>query len=176
VGLTETKIRGAKPREGKKEYALSDGDGLLLVVKDTGSKRWVLRYRLEGKEKRAGLGKYPTVGLADARELKNRFKRELAMGGNPQERKRAEKDAAAKEKAIKEMTFARVAEDWYKQQSGVWSSSHCTDVRHKLDAYILPKLGASPVREITTQEVLSLLLNIEERTAETAKKCKWNIG
>ncbi|MDR1649710.1 MAG: Arm DNA-binding domain-containing protein, partial [Synergistaceae bacterium] len=78
MALTETKIRSAKPREGKKEDVLSDGDGLLLVVKDTGSKRWVLRYRIDGKEKRAGLGKYPIVGLADARELKNRFKRELA--------------------------------------------------------------------------------------------------
>lgn len=176
MALTEAAIRAAKPQAGKVEYSLSDGDGLLFMVRETGAKRWVLRYWMNGKEKRAGLGSYPEVGLADARNLKVDFKRELAMGGNPSERKRKEKEATAKEEACKLMTFAKVAEEWYGQQVTAWSSSHCTDVRHKLDAYILPTLGTRPLREITTQEVLTLLLNVESRTPETAKKCKWNIG
>ena len=171
--LTDTAIRAAKPKE--KEYTLSDGGGLLLAVRGS-SKRWVLRYHWNGKEKRAGLGSYPEVGLADAREKAFQFRRELGRGCNPQERKRAEREAVAKEEAIKSMTFERVAEDWFTQQFGAWSDSHCTDVRHKLNAYILPAIGARPVSEINTQEVLSLLLDIEKRTPETAKKCKWNIG
>jgi len=91
MALSEAAVRHAKSKEGRRETQYSDGDGLLLVVRDTGSKRWVLRYWKDGGEKRAGLGKYPTIGLADARELKHQFKRELALGGNPQERKRAEK-------------------------------------------------------------------------------------
>ncbi|MDR1733106.1 MAG: tyrosine-type recombinase/integrase [Synergistaceae bacterium] len=172
--LTETAIRSAKARE--KDYSLSDGDGLLLLIKSTGAKSWILRYWTGGKEKRAGLGKYPVIGLADARDLKNAFKRELALGGNPQERKRAEKEAAARAEVIKSTTFAKVAEEWYAQQKGSWSASHCTDVSHKLRAYLLPKLGDRPLREITTQEVLNLLLNIELRTPETAYKSKIIIG
>ena len=59
--LTEIAIRNAKPRE--KNYTLSDGDGLLLLIKGTGAKSWVLRYWLDGKEKRAGLGKYPRLAF-----------------------------------------------------------------------------------------------------------------
>ena len=45
--LTDIAARTAKPRE--KEYKLTDGHGLYLLVKPTGSKRWYLKYRFEGK-------------------------------------------------------------------------------------------------------------------------------
>ena len=174
MALTEAAVRNAKPREGK-GYSLSDGDGLLFVIKEGGAKSWVLRYWINGKEKRTGLGRYPVVGIGDARELKMRFKRELAMGGNPLERKRIEREEAAKAEAAKAMTFARVAEDWYKQQVDVRSSSHCEGLQHKLKI-LLPKLGDRPIREITTQEVLSLISEIEARTPESAYKAKLVVG
>jgi integrase len=146
------------------------------MVKETGAKSWILRYWLDGKEKRAGLGKYPTVGLLDARELNSSFKREIALGGNPQERKRAEREKAAKAQAEKSATFEKLAEEWYSQQESTWSKSHCTDVRHKLRACLYPKLAERPIREITTQEVLNILLDVESRTAETAYKSKIIVG
>ncbi|MDR1136940.1 MAG: tyrosine-type recombinase/integrase, partial [Synergistaceae bacterium] len=173
--LSEAAVRNAKPKTGRRETQYSDGDGLMLVVKDTGSKRWVLRYWVDSKEKRAGLGKYPVIGLAQARDLKIQFKRELAMGGNPQERKQAEKEAAAKAQAIKAMTFARIAEDWYKQLLDVRSAAHCKGVRHKLKI-LLPKLGSRPISEITSQEVLGILMEIEARTPESAYKAKLVVG
>ena len=172
--LTEIAIRNAKPRE--KSYSLSDGDGLILLIKETGAKSWILRYWLDGKEKRAGLGKYPTIGLSIARELKNSFKRELALGRNPQEQKRARREEAAKAKAVQFATFSKLAEEWYSQQESAWSKSHCTDVRHKLRACLYPKLAERPIKEITTQEVLNLLLDVESRTPETAYKSKIIIG
>ena len=175
MALTDTAVRNAKTKNGKRETQYSDGDGLILIVKDTGAKRWVLRYWVDGEEKRAGLGKYPVIGLAQARELKLQFKRELAMGGNPQARKRAEKEEAEKAKAIKAMTFTRVAEDWFKQQTEVRSASHCKGVRHKLKI-LLPKLGSRPISEITAKEVLSILTEIEARTPESAYKAKLVVG
>ena len=174
MALSEAAVRNAKPREGK-GYSLSDGDGLLLTIKDSGAKSWVLRYWIDGKEKRTGLGSYPVVGLGDARELKMRFKRELAMGDNPLERKRTEREEAAKVEAAKAMTFARVAEDWYKQQIGVLSPSHCKGIQHKFKI-LLPKLGERPIKEITTQEILALISEIEARTPESAYKAKLVIG
>jgi integrase len=174
MALTELAIRNAKPRE--KPYSLSDGDGLLLLVKESGSKSWVLRYWVNGKEKRAGLGKYPVIGLADARELKNAFKRELAHGGNPQERKKAEREEAAKAEAIKATTFAKIADEWYSQKEGAWSSSTRRQVRRMLNAYLFPVLGKRPIREITTQELLNLLLEIEKETPETAHQSKGVAG
>ena len=175
MALTEAAVRNSKASE-EGVYSLSDGDGLLLSVKKSGAKSWVLRYWINGKEKRTGLGPYPAIGLADARRLKNAFKNELAMGTNPQERKRAEREEAARVEAIKSMTFGKVAEEWYRQQSGTWSNSHCTDVQHKLRVYLLPQLAERPIREITTQEVLNLLLVVESRTPESAYKSKLIVG
>ena len=88
------------------------------LVKKSGAKSWVLRYWLDGKEKRTGLGAVPAHWACRCEEAENAFKHELAMGVNPQEKKRAEREEAARVEAIKAMTFARVAEEWYQQQAG----------------------------------------------------------
>jgi integrase len=174
MALTELAVRNAKPRE--KSYSLSDGDGLLLLVKGSGAKSWVLRYWVNGKEKRAGLGKYPIIGLADARELKNAFKHELARGDNPQERKKAEREEAAKAEAIKVTTFAKTANEWYARKEPGWSLSSRVGARRILDNHLLPMLGKRPIREITTQELLNLLLDIEKETPCTAYQSKGIAG
>jgi integrase len=170
MALTELAVRNAKQKE--KSYSLSDEDGLLLLVKESGAKSWVLRYWVNGKEKRAGLGKYPVIGLADARELKNAFKRELAHGGNPQERKKAEREEATRADAIKSATFAKIAGEWYALKEPDWSPSSRRGARQMLKIHLLPTLGKRPIREITTQELLNLLLDIEKETPYTAYQSK----
>jgi hypothetical protein len=54
--LTETQIRKAKP--GEKAKRLWDERGMYLEVTPTGSKLWRFKYRIDGREKRIGLGKY----------------------------------------------------------------------------------------------------------------------
>jgi integrase len=174
MALTELEIKNAKPRE--KSYSVSDGDGLLLLVKESGTKSWVLRYWVNGKEKRAGLGKYPAVGLADARELKNAFKRELALGGNPMERKKAERYEAARIEALKAATFAKIAGEWFGQREKEWSESNRVGVRRMLNAWLLPKLGERPIRQITTRELLDLLLDMEKTVPSTARRTRGVAG
>jgi integrase len=174
MALTELSIRSAKPKD--KGYSLSDGDGLLLLVKENGAKTWVLRYWVNGKERRSGLGKYPIIGLADARELKNSFKREIAHGGNPLERKKAEREEAAKTEALKMETFGKFAKEWYAQKEPDWSLSCRRSMRRMLDAYLLPSLGKRPIRDISAQELLNLLLDIEKYSPETARQSKGAAG
>lgn len=168
--LTELAIRNAKPRE--KVYSISDGDGLILNIKANGSKSWVLRYWVAGKEKRAGLGKYPIIGLADARELRNAFKRELAHGGNPQERKRAEREEAARLNAVNAATFGKLAEEWYSSKEKAWAAGSCKNARRLLNLYLLPEFANRPIREITAQEILKPLLVIEKDIPSTAHQAK----
>ena len=65
--LTDAQIRKAKAAD--KPYKLTDGGGLHLYIAPAGGKLWRLRYELERKEKLLSIGPYPTVGLADAREV-----------------------------------------------------------------------------------------------------------
>ncbi|KVE59244.1 hypothetical protein WI94_04840 [Burkholderia vietnamiensis] len=89
MALTDIAIRNAKPTE--KQQKLFDGGGLFLLVKPTGNKRWVLKYRFGGKEKSLALGTYPTVPLIEARKQRDAARDKLAAGIDPGEVRKAEK-------------------------------------------------------------------------------------
>lgn len=76
--VTDFAVRAAKPRE--KAYKLTDGQGMYLEVMPTGAKYWRLKYRIDGKEKRAALGVYPTVSLLDARTARTSARARTAFG------------------------------------------------------------------------------------------------
>ena len=63
--LSALAVENAKPRA--KQYLLTDGNGLHLMVTPQGSKLWRLRYRFGGKQNLMSLGAFPAVSLADAR-------------------------------------------------------------------------------------------------------------
>ena len=85
MALTEIKIKNAKPKD--KAYKLSDGEGLYLLVQPTGSKLWRIKYRYMGKEKVLALGIYPTLSLAEVRELRFGAKKLLKSNIDPNEQK-----------------------------------------------------------------------------------------
>jgi len=59
--LTAVQIKSVKPKE--KQYKLSDGGGMYLLIIPAGGKYWRLKYRIEGKEQIFALGVYPAVSL-----------------------------------------------------------------------------------------------------------------
>ena len=64
MALKDLEARYATKRG--KDYKLTDGEGLYLLVRPNGSKLWRFKYRFAGKEKLLSFGMYPGVGLADA--------------------------------------------------------------------------------------------------------------
>ena len=66
-----------------------DGQGLMLVVKSKTSRSWILRFQHEGKRRDYGIGSASKITLAEARERADKYRREVAMGGNPLAAKRA---------------------------------------------------------------------------------------
>jgi len=101
--LTVFAIEKAKPRA--KPYLLTDGNGLYLLVNPNGSKLWRLRYHFGGKQNMLGLGAFPTVSLAGARQRRNDARRLLADGIDPSQKRKDEKTAA-------EVTFGIVATEY----------------------------------------------------------------
>ena len=60
-----------------------DGGGLYLYIAPGGSKSWVLRLRLNGKQTDKGLGSYKKLSLTKARQLADTYRVSIANGGNP---------------------------------------------------------------------------------------------
>lgn len=81
--LTELQIKNAKPKE--KDYKLSDGFGLHLLVTPTGGKLWRFQYRFDGRQKTLALGAYQSITLADARQRREDARKLLANGVDPGE-------------------------------------------------------------------------------------------
>jgi hypothetical protein len=76
--LYATTVTSARPRE--REYKLTDGAGLYLLVKPNGRKLWRLNYAYLGKQRTLSFGAWPDVGLGDARDPQRRCHAILATG------------------------------------------------------------------------------------------------
>ena len=107
--LTDTAVRNAKP--GAKDYRLSDGAGLYLVVKTNGSKLWRWSFEFQGKEKLLSYGQYPIVTLAKAREVHQEARLQKASGVDPTVvKKQAQK---IKEKKEAEARQRKLSKRWH---------------------------------------------------------------
>ena len=170
--LTDTRVKSAKPKDTA--YKLSDERGLHLLVYPNSSKLWQLRYRYEGKEKTASLGKYPDVTLAQAREKRDKMRQQLANAIDPVEAQRAVKEA---KKVAQAHSFEAVARTWYTSWSSTKSPRHAVYVLRRLEADIFPVIGLRPVSELQAPELVAMLKTIEKRGAlDIAKRAHQTTG
>lgn len=153
--LTDVAARTAKPRE--KEYKLTDGHGLYLLVKPTGSKRWYLKYRFEGKESRTALGAYPLLSLAKAREKRDEIRLLIAEGVSPN----AKKEEVRQQEEAALNTFEKVAYDWHANNKR-WSVGHAERVWRDLERNIFPAIGKRNIADLTTRDLLLPLKEVEQ--------------
>ena len=170
--LTDTRIKTAKPQE--KLYKLTDERGLHLSVYPSGSKLWHMRYRYEGKEKTASLGKYPDVTLAQAREKRDKVRKPIANRVDPVDAQRAVKEAKT---LAQTNSFEAVARAWYASWSSTKSPRHAVYVLRRLEADIFSVIGLRPVSELQAPELVAMLKAIEKRGAlDIAKRAHQTTG
>ena len=85
------KLTDKQCKATSKPGLLSDGGGLYLSTKPSGSKSWSFVWRTRAKRHEMGLGSYPEIKLSRARSLASQFREMIAEGLNPiSERKRSE--------------------------------------------------------------------------------------
>lgn len=159
MALTDTAARTAKPRE--KLYRIADAQGLCLEVTPSGGKHWRFRYRFADKPKMLGLGAYPTVTLAQARERRDEARRLLAQGLDPSARKKEAKAAAAAQL----LTFEGLAREWYAYNVPRWAPATSAKALTYLEADILPVIGDRPIEAVTRPELVELVRRVEKREA-----------
>jgi integrase len=177
--LTDIAIRTAKP--GGKDYKLTDGQGLYLLVTVRGAKLWRIDYRhgyKPGTDKprrlTLALGAYPAVSLRDARERRDAARKLISQGVDPGETRKAQK-TAMQERAAN--SFEVIAREWLARWKANKAPSHIEKVSARLENDVFPWLGLRPIAEISAVEVLETLRRIERRGAiETAHRAKQNIS
>lgn len=168
MALTDTRIRSAKP--AARPYKIHDSDGLYLLVQPNGSRLWRLKYRLDlrdgggKKENLHAIGPYPEIGLAEARQERDRARKLVARGIHPSRHRRAEKARSAAEAAN---TLEAVAREWMGKQRARWSPYYARQVERFMAGDVFPRIGALPIREVTAAQLLGVVKAVEERGAET---------
>jgi hypothetical protein len=89
--LTDPDCKNAVCTSGKKFTRLADSGGMYLQVSPAGSKRWFLKYRIDGKEKQLALGSYPAMGLKAARLARDAAKIKKSQRHRPYSSQKARK-------------------------------------------------------------------------------------
>lgn len=158
--LSAQKVRTAGPgRHG-------DGRGLFLYVKPSGARSWVMRYQVQGRRRDLGLGAYPDVSLAMARDRASEARRLITEGKDPIAHRQQARPATFKDAALELIESKR---------SGWKNAKHAAQWTATLDAYVFPKIGRVQVANIETADVISTLTPIWTLKPETASRVRQRI-
>lgn len=152
--LTNTEVEKAKPQA--KEYTLTDGYGLFLLILPSGIKSWRFNYARPITQKRTkiSLGIYPAVSLAQARAKREEYRALLAQGIDPQEHKEQEQKAAIT-KIENSLLF--IAERWKTKKAQEVEELTLKKNWQRMEAYLFPVIGNMPVNEIVPKVAIEAL-------------------
>ncbi|EKZ6150502.1 tyrosine-type recombinase/integrase [Klebsiella aerogenes] len=153
MALTDIKVRTAKPTD--KQYKLTDGNGMHLLVHPNGSRYWRLQYRYGGKQKMLALGVYPEVSLADARARRDEARKLLANSIDPGDKKK--NDKVEQEEA---RTFEQLAIEWHATNKK-WTEEHSRRVLKSLEDNLFPAIGKRNIAELKTRDLLAPIKAVE---------------
>ncbi len=152
----------------KKSGKYADGNGLYLVVDESGARRWILRTVVTGKRRDIGLGSVALVGLAEARDEAARLRRIARASGDPvADRHRRRRQVP---------TFAETARQVHELHTKTLRNArHRATWLSSLEADIFPVFGDRPVDQVDTADVLKALAPIWTTKAETARRVKQRV-
>lgn len=156
-------------------HAVGGVAGLYLQVLPSGGRSWVLRLSVGSRRREMGLGGFPDVTLAGARDAARRARESVEAGQDPIDERRARKSAlrAASAKAV---TFKEAATAYIAAHSPSWRNpKHRQQWENTLDTYAYPKIGSLLVRDIETAHVLEVLEPIWTVRTETASRLRGRI-
>jgi len=167
--LTRARINALKPKE--RDYKVTDGRGLYLLLTKAGGKLWRFQYRLDGKQKQITLGRYPDVSLKAARDKRDKARVQLAEGIDPIATKKAARTGKDPD------SFGAIAREWYEKREATWAPSHGIRIYRRMERNVFPWLGDRHIKSIEAPDILTVVRRIEERGAvETAHRALRDIS
>ncbi|MEK0326383.1 MAG: integrase arm-type DNA-binding domain-containing protein, partial [Nitrosopumilus sp.] len=158
--------------EDQKPGWYPDGQGLYLQVGPTGTKSWVFRYKIGGKERRQGLGSYSDVSLEEARASATVSRKLKQAGIDPIDRKRQEL-AQTRLYAAKGVSFKEASLQYIESHKFGWTSrKHEVQWGKSLEQHAYPVIGDLPIQSIDVGLVLKVLEPIWNTKTETASRIR----
>ena len=166
MGVTHTTLTVAKAKALREPGLYWADPTLYLRVGPSGTKHWIQRLMIDGRRHDLGLGGFPLVPLADAREQAFENRRKVRRGGNPlAERRRAGVP-----------TFAVAAARTRDSLRARWRNrKHAKDWMAALERYAFPVFGTLRVDRIRREDVLQVLTPIWTGKPETARRVRQRI-
>ena len=159
--LSDKEIKTAEPRE--KEYKLSDGKGLFIVVKIDGTKYFRFDFSYGGKRKSTSFGIYPKTTLKEAREKREEAREFLSKNINPISVKRIKRASEA-------LTLDMIINEWLELRAK--SSSEATIIQNRrMLNNITNWLGNIAIKDIKRVDIINILEKIQNKgVIETAHR------
>jgi hypothetical protein len=142
-----------------------DGQGLILSKSRPETGKWIVRLVVQGKRREMGLGRWPDVTLAEARERAAEARRAVRDGNDPIDLRKAAQvrsDRLTIAEAIEQCFTARQAELKNDGQAGRWLSP--------LSIHIIPKIGSTAIEDLDQHLLKRTLEPIWHEKPDTARK------
>jgi integrase len=156
-------------------HSVGGVSGLVLQVTETGARSWILRAQIGGKRSEIGLGGYPSVTLAGAREAARAAKEKIRNGIDPVQERRSARSALAAARASA-MTFEEAAKKYIATNEAGWKNGkHAAQWPATLEKYVYPSIGKIQVAAIDISHVVGILEPIWTTKTETASRLRGRI-
>lgn len=165
-------MRGvAAPKAGILELWDEKCGGLCLRVMKSGTRSWTFRYRPQGSAtfRRVGLGKFPKLGVADARIQAERLRGAVREGDDPSEQKRAAREAVRE--ANNGLTFDGMCDLYLERYAKPRKASWKNDENY-LAKHARPALGERVAALITKQDAARLLFDVVAKAPTSANRLR----
>jgi integrase len=147
-------------------HAVGEVAGLCLLVKPSGARSWVLRTMVGTRRAELGLGGYPTVTLAQARERARSALDQVRGGTDPAAHRRAARQTVT-------WTFKRTALAYIAEHRAGWKNAkHAAQWENTLTTYVYPHFGDKHVRDVDKADVLAAVKPIWTEKNETAVRVR----
>jgi len=175
--LTALEVKRLAHPGGNRNVLVSVGGvpGLHMQLTPNGGRTWVLRVTVGMLRRDIGLGGFPGVTLAQARDKAREMRDKIERGIDPVEERKAIKAAlvAAQRRGL---TFKDAVDRALAAKLDAFKNpKHRQQWENTLATYAMPELGKMLVQDITTQDVLRVLQPLWIDRTETASRLRGRI-
>lgn len=154
-------------------HAVGGVPGLHLRVNEGGGRSWILRAVVNGKRRDIGLGGFPDVSLAEARDAARSAREKIRTGTDPVEERAEERKRVAAERKLG-LTFAEATERFLTsgKLDALTNAKHQAQWRSTLETYAIPVIGTKLLAEVDVNDIKAVLDPIWKTKHETATRVR----